>query len=61
MKKAIKFADWLNNNWFIPTKDSLWVMFVEHPEFNNTTTLDEKSVFTSEELYENFKIKEGEF
>jgi len=32
-KTAIEFADWLNNNWYVPMKDGMWRLEVENIEY----------------------------
>lgn len=60
MKEAIDYANWLNNNWYIPTgTDGAWRINVEHVECG----IEEPRInlFTTEELYNKFQKKEGEF
>ena len=52
--KAIEFAQWLKNNWFIPTHNGdFWKLDKGHEEYSPTLETD-KTIFTEEELYDFF-------
>ncbi|CAM1370429.1 hypothetical protein TPENAI_60873 [Tenacibaculum litopenaei] len=60
--RAIEFADWINNNWFIPTGTDLnWELNKEHPEFELTIEENEVNLYTTEELYVMFENLQGVF
>lgn len=48
----IEFANWLNNNWYIPAEDGMWRIMVEHIEYQGKKP--KVNVFSTEELYELF-------
>jgi len=54
--EAIEFANWLNNNWYVPTGiDSMWKVDVEHPEYEKERLgVPDVNLFTSEELFKKF-------
>lgn len=56
---AIEFANWLNNNWYIPSKQGFWKLDINDEEYQ----LEEPkiNVFNIEELFSKFENGEGEF
>jgi len=57
---AIRFANWLYNNFFIPVgTDGNWEIDSSHSEFNGD--LPEVNLFSTEQLYEKFTNKKGEY
>lgn len=50
---AIEFADWLNNEFYIPSEDGLWRIMIEHTEF--TRKKPKVNIFTIEQLYTEFQ------
>ncbi len=45
---AIEFADYLNNNWYVPTTDGFWKIDVENDEY--TLDVPELNLFSTKEL-----------
>lgn len=45
---AIDFADWINNNWYVPMNDGFWRIEVENEEY--TLDIPEVNVFSTAEL-----------
>ena len=58
--EAIRFADWINNNWLIPADDSDWKLDVEHEEYENSLKIED-TFYGTKELYEMFKQRKGGF
>jgi hypothetical protein len=57
MKKedfGIEFADWINNNWFIPINEGRWRLEVENEEY--TLDIPEVNNFSTKELMDLFLI-----
>lgn len=46
------FADWLNNNFYVPREDGLWRIMTEHPEYKGKKF--KINIFFTEELYKKF-------
>lgn len=49
---AIEFAEWLNNNFYIPDENGMWRIMVEHIEYQGKKP--KVNIFSTEELYELF-------
>ncbi len=56
--EALDFADWINNNWYIPATGG-WRIEVENIEF--ILPHPKVNYFTTEELFSKFSNGEGEF
>lgn len=56
---ATSFADWINNNWYIPTgTDGMWKLDIEHIEYAGE--IPKVNIFTTTELLTKFEAGEGE-
>lgn len=51
---GIEFADWINNNWFIPINEGRWRLEVENEEY--TLDIPEVNNFSTKELMDLFLI-----
>lgn len=60
-EKLQEFGNWLNNNWFIPTKDGFWKLDVRNPEYSRTIKGSQINFFKIEELVTMFLNGEGEY
>jgi len=59
-EKEIKFANWINNNWYEPVGyDGQWKLRINDIEY--TLEVPKVNLFTTEELFEKYKNNEGEF
>lgn len=56
--KAVDFGNWLHHNWYIPAKEG-WELDVDNEEY--TLSIPDVNYFTTQELFEKFQNKEGEF
>jgi len=57
--ECVLFADWINNNWYVPAKEGMWKLDIENIEYR--LEVPEINIFTSNELLNKFLNKEGEF
>lgn len=62
-EKSIDFANWIIHNWFVPCSNygNQWVKDEDNEEFSDTIQELDAKVFTTEELFEAFTNKLGEF
>ena len=62
-KVAIEFANWINNNWWIPTgNDFYWMQDRTNSEYQVTIKeIDLDTFYTTKQLLELFNNKQGEF
>ena len=56
----VLFADWLNNNWLIPSSDGFWKLDKDNIEYSNTIGTSD-DIFTTEELFKLFTEGKGEY
>ena len=62
MEEAIRFADWIKNNWFIPKNNGdSWKLDMFHDEFQPTMDIEHNRFYTTEQLWDMFKSGKGEF